>query len=129
MKMMYEQVMKDSNRVVILKWFDFMSAQYYNTEAANRVWDENPPAKHLYDEQWFDARVPRPLPEGAELFVLEDYTPSRISQLIRSEQDLRERFEQVSLRRRVERDLNLSCTPAPVGILDLYRCAARTSDR
>lgn len=129
MTMMYEQVMKGSSRVVIMKWFDRISAQYYNTEPANRVWDRNPAAPHIYDEQWFDARVPRPLPAGAELYVLEDYTPSRISRLIRSEQDLQERFEQVSLRRRVERDLNLQCTPAPVGILDLYRCAARTSDR
>ena len=126
---MYEQVMKDSDRVVIMKWSDRISAEYDNTEPPTRVWDENPVARHIYDEQWFDARVPRAVPAGSEIFVLEDYTPSRISRLIRSEQNLRVRFEQVSLRRRVERDFNLACTPAPVGILDLYRCSAATSDR
>lgn len=120
---------RSGNSIAFADWSRRMALVYYNRSHSSYPLEQG----YWYDAS-FDidnlyitnfnkvAATPEQFDKYDEVFVLESYSPSQQAKLFLDEDTLKERYEHMSERRRLERFLHVQCHPVRTGILVLYRC-------
>jgi len=129
MKSFGRLVQKSANPVVFMDWDRRMAFTYYNRQS---------PAYPLEQGSWYDMSFdtslltinqfndviadPNDFAGYGSVYVIEAWKYSPQASLFLDDETLRQRYDQLSERRDVERFLGVECTPVVTGLNTLYRC-------
>ena len=119
-------IVQDSEEsIIFMDWARRMAFVYYNRDEASYPIEQG----HWYDISGDIADIIKYKKFGTDdfagyetFYVLESYSASPRASLFLSEQSLRERYETMSEKRRIERFLNVKCRLIRPGLHKLYKC-------
>ncbi|MDQ6611442.1 MAG: glycosyltransferase family 39 protein, partial [Gemmatimonadota bacterium] len=114
------------NAIMITDWGTAVALVYFGRPKANSTILTEPLFQQIYDVEAPPDRNPD-LGTARDLYLLDRWKPSPLSQFFRTKQSIREQYQLHSVKLIAERTLHVSCTLMVEATNKLYRCTLNPS--